>query len=188
MLFRSNADNGLFERRGATHVRRDVQCASDFEPEMGVAGVDLPAVEAYLDWYRARTGRAWRLPHEFEWEKAGRGADGRVFPWGNEPEPSFVNVSEAWEGVARPEPLGTRPADESPYGVRDLCASVRNLTSTPPQTFPAEGGRVLVDDAHPDADRHVIVRGGVWGATMGYVRLCYRTHHLPRSQIGRAHV
>ncbi|MFB6350823.1 MAG: formylglycine-generating enzyme family protein, partial [Bradymonadaceae bacterium] len=46
-----------------------------------VFGVRWDDARAYARWRSERDGRAWRLPTEFEWEKAARGVDGREYPW-----------------------------------------------------------------------------------------------------------
>ena len=50
--------------------------------------VDWFGASAYANWYAKKTGRPWRLPSEFEWEKAARGVDGRFYPWGDKFNPS----------------------------------------------------------------------------------------------------
>ena len=49
------------------------------------------ALPAYVDWLRERTGQPYRLPTEAEWEKAARGQDGRLWPWGNDWDPACAN-------------------------------------------------------------------------------------------------
>ena len=50
---------------------------------------------AYTAWLSAETGRSYRLPTEAEWEKAARGTDGRVYPWGNYFDPARCNSLES---------------------------------------------------------------------------------------------
>lgn len=86
---------------------------------------------AYARWRARRDGVPWRLPTALEWEKAARGVDGRIYPWGNQFEPSFCNMRESYQGRHMPHPVGTHPIDVSPYGVFDVSGNINNWTSTP---------------------------------------------------------
>lgn len=84
---------------------------------------DFPIV--LVDWWDAFAFASWarkRLPFEREWEKAARGIDGRVFPYGDEFDPSRCNVAES--GLYCPTRNRTYPNGVSPYGCHDMCGNV----------------------------------------------------------------
>src|SRR4029079_5194381 len=56
--------------------------------------VDWFDARTYCRWLSAPTGSAVRLPTEIEWEKAARGVDGRVYPWGDQFDPTFCKMRE----------------------------------------------------------------------------------------------
>jgi len=92
---------------------------------------NFPAV--YLDWFDAYAFAKWqnrRLPSEIEWEKAGRGTDGRRYPWGDDPRLGAANL---YSGAQRKDgwsEVGQYSVDSSPYGVRDLAGNVSEWTAS----------------------------------------------------------
>lgn len=86
---------------------------------------DHPAV--FVTWEEARGYCQWagaRLPTEAEREKAARGTDGRMYPWGNEePRPELAVFRRSW-GYAGTGPVGQLPLGASPYGALDLGGNV----------------------------------------------------------------
>ena len=92
---------------------------------------NFPAV--YLDWFDAYAFAKWqnrRLPSEVEWEKAGRGTDGRKYPWGDTFMSGAANLYRgAWEAASWSE-VGRYSGDISPYGVRDLSGNVSEWTAS----------------------------------------------------------
>ena len=96
-------------------------------PVVGIADDDALA---YIGWRGSRDGRRYRLPTELEWEKAARGADGRLYPWGDRPEPAFCHHLGSTGGRPELRPVGSVPTDVSVYGVRDLAGMAREYTDS----------------------------------------------------------
>jgi formylglycine-generating enzyme len=85
----------------------------DKQPVVNVTWNDA---QAYATWAQAC------LPTEAQWEKAARGTDGRIFPWGNVWDSE--KCSHAANSPKAPNPVGSFPAGASPYGVLDMAGNV----------------------------------------------------------------
>lgn len=88
-------------------------------------------VSVGLSWFHAKAYALWagkRLATEEEWEKAARGVDGRIFPWGNEYDPSKCNTVEG--ELLNPTPMDRYPEGKSPYGCYDMVGNVWEWTDT----------------------------------------------------------
>ncbi len=83
---------------------------------------------AYAKWLSRKTGLRWRLPSELEWEKAARGGDARVFPWGDEFDAARLNSHDA--GPFDTTPAGAYASGASPLGVLDAAGQVYEWTAT----------------------------------------------------------
>ena len=105
-----------------------------------VVGIPREAAQAYCAWYGSRHGRPCRLPTAEEWEKAARGTDGRLYPWGNVFVTDYAFTYENKKARkeyglwAKPESF---PMDVSPYGVYDMAGNVREWTGS---DFPESDG------------------------------------------------
>lgn len=97
-----------------------------WHPEWPVVLVTWSSAHAYSAWQAEQANVGWRLPGELEYEKAGRGVDGRHFPWGDFGEPTcFVNL-DAFQGKAVPAEVSDYRSDVSPYGVTGLAGNTRS--------------------------------------------------------------
>jgi serine/threonine-protein kinase len=75
-----------------------------WHPDWPILMITAHQAQAYLRWRSARSGRAYRLPSELEWEKAARGVDGRRYPWGDRLDPTFCVMMDSHRGPASPAP------------------------------------------------------------------------------------
>jgi gamma-glutamyl hercynylcysteine S-oxide synthase len=87
-----------------------------------VTWVSLEDARAYAAW----AGK--RLPHEWEWQYAAQGSDGRMYPWGNEPDAAAVPQQENGRTLRGPTAVDAYPRGASPFGVLDLLGNVWQWT------------------------------------------------------------
>jgi formylglycine-generating enzyme required for sulfatase activity len=134
---------------------RDVRSFAQGEADHPVVSVTWHDAVAYCRWLTKVTGRSYRLPTEAEWEKAARGRDGRIYPWGDEWDAERCNTKE--DGKWGTTLVGSYPQGASPYGVLDMAGNVWEWCHSLYRPYPynAQDGR---EDAEAKGLR--VVRGG----------------------------
>ncbi len=163
------------DARGLFHLKeRDV--AEVWTPRGPAVLMSWRAAVAYTRWLGARTKRPCRLLHELEREKAVRGVDGRLFPWGDHFDPTWACMLESHARETERVDVDAHPLDESPYGVRggagntrDFCANV--WTEEGPRI---DAGRLVLEAAPDEGDDYRSVRGGAWSSVENHCRAAAR--------------
>jgi toxoflavin biosynthesis protein ToxD len=137
-----------------------------------VYSVSPDAADAYASWLAARTGRAFRLPTEAEWEYAATGGDGRQYPWGDVWNVHRANTAEA--GPLTTTPVGLYVEGYSPFGVADMAGNVEEYVADDYRPYP--GATVIHDDLiDTHGATYRIARGGSY-ARHGDLARCARRH------------
>jgi len=128
---------------------------------------------AYCRWLAELTDKPYRLPTEAQWEKAARGTDGRVYPWGNRWSSRKCN-SEEDDGAGTTAVGSHSPAGDSPYGCADMAGNVLEWTS---DWYHEEYYALSAADRNPygpSSGAVKVLRGGSWSADRWGVRCASR--------------
>lgn len=152
------------------------------EADWPVMCVSWHGAMAYARWWAERTGLPWRLPGELEWEKAGRGVDGRSFPWGERAVATWANGRDS-RTAQGPVSVHAFPIDVSIYGVAGLAGNCRDWTGDVWQREgpPVDGNRVVPPDPELvlGAEQMITGRGGGWPSTTAKGALHQRVGDRP---------
>jgi len=137
-----------------------------------------------VSWFGADAYCRWvnkRLPTEAEWEKASRGTDSRVFPWGDEfPTNERVTFRRKFNllGFNALEKIDSMPAGRSPYGIHHMAGNVWEWVNDWYGDIYYEVSP-YANPKGPDSGTSKVLRGGNWYYKAYYMRTTYRFNDKP---------
>jgi formylglycine-generating enzyme required for sulfatase activity len=153
-----------------------------------VVNVTWHDARTYCKWLSEATGKPYRLPNEPEWEKAARGTDGRLYPWGNDWDTGRCNTFDE-NGKEATTPVGAYPEGASPYGALDMIGNVWEWTSSlwgsslrkPAFTYPYDphDGR---ENPEAASDVRRVLRGVSFFNERDAARCAARYRYSPRNR------
>jgi len=150
--FKLNRDTSVMSKEALLQDITAVQRQRDSFPVIGITWYDA---YSYCQWQKKR------LPTEQEWEKAARGPQGNIYPWGNEWRETLTNTGESGEQETTLLAVGSSKGDRSFYSVLDMAGNVSEWTSDWYRAYP---GSNYTNEVY--GDFHKVVRGG--GAGVGH--------------------
>jgi serine/threonine-protein kinase len=130
----------------------------------------------YVDWNMADTYCKWagrQLPTEAQWEKAARGTDGRIYPWGNTaPDPTLLNYNVITDSFVSnygdTTAVWEYPSGASPYGAWDMAGNVWQwVTDWYQSGYYATLGNNASNPQGPSSGDGRVLRGGSWSSSSG---------------------
>jgi formylglycine-generating enzyme required for sulfatase activity len=130
---------------------------------------------AYCRWLSEVTGKLYSLPSEAEWEKAARGADGRIYPWGDHWDATRCNSKEGDQGNTTP--VGAYPEGASPYRLLDMTGNVWEWTRSVWGHYPYPTGlreRARYEKLTGERNAPCVLRGGAFNHLRRHMRCAYR--------------
>jgi len=144
--------NDATHRRSPTHFRN--RTFPEGKADHPVTYVSWEDADAYCRWAKKR------LPTDQEWEKAARGTDGRMFPWGGEFDVKKANTPIRWQQIGSfgdTTPVGAFENGKSPYGLYDTTGNVWEWTASWYQAYP---NNKVASESY--GTRYKTLKGGSW--------------------------
>jgi len=164
-----------------------------FSPDdnMPVIAVNWEEAVAFCEWLSEKEDAQYRLPTEAEWEKAARGTDAKVYPWGNDAPDKITTlmcnfaptpVKDTWvkDGYVFAAPVGSYPKGASPFGCLDMAGNVWEWCQDYYQAnWYADPKRPKQNPGGPEKGSFRVLRGGSFSDGAKVLRT---TNRVPKAQ------
>jgi formylglycine-generating enzyme required for sulfatase activity len=146
-----------------------------------VVSVSWRDAQKYCKWLSQKTGKQYRLPSEAEWEKAARGTDGRVYPWGDDFDPKKCNVNQSKIGSTTPVGQFSQAGGDSPYSCADMAGNVWEWCAdwSAENEYKNRVGQAVKDPPGPQKGVIRVLRGGAWNYSRYFARCACRYWGVP---------
>ena len=153
---------------------KDENFNADTQPVVGVTWFDA---QAFAEWIGGS------LPTEAQWERAARGTDRRIYPWGNDPPKARHHANFA-RRYNRPTPVGQFPSGTSPNGIADLAGNVWEwcLDEYAPSFYQQNSKELRRNPLNlrfRDVLQPRVIRGGAWDTGSAFLRSGLRFKFYP---------
>lgn len=183
----TSQDYAWREANGVTEPKywNDPLYNGDQQPVIGVSWYEAMA---YTRWLNLKTGKAYHLPTEAQWERVACGNPKHEYPWGDTWDGTLANfadhsLAEKWDfvtwadnsvqdGYAYTSPVGSYPEGATSEGILDIAGNVWEWTSSLYLPYPYKLNDGREDQNNKEGKR--VTRGGGWGSEQIHLRCTYR--------------
>ncbi len=136
-------------------------------PDAPMVFVKAEMAQTYADWRADQDGVPWRLGREAEWIRAARGADQRMYPWGDQFEPSWARTRYTDDRIHFVA-VGIFPTDVSVFGVRGLAGNLLDWTLDANDQLVRVGGHCSAGPVAATVTHRAPSSGGFCSANLGF--------------------
>jgi formylglycine-generating enzyme required for sulfatase activity len=174
----TNAQYHVFLQATQPNVGHPLLLGQENHPVVNVSWDDA---NAFCHWLTRMVGRKIRLPTEAEWEKAARGAEGRLYPWGDEWDVTRLNADRTAQRGDVVAVGQFSPAGDSVFGVADMGGNVWEWCADwyDANFYMSRIGYRVVNPAGPGGGEGCVVRGGAFDSSAKHARCAHRNWHYP---------